>query len=201
VWFPILTNLGSFLLGFITSVFADPVRQRLYRPVLRLSFSGGEDSITRTRMSNGGQAIYVRMKVVNEKPALARQCCAYLIGVENMASNGCFHPTPYVDSIQLAWSCQLPGNERSPLDLPNGVSQYVDVVSTNNTTSNPIIQIAPFPFRDEQLFTAQPKRISLRFKYPGMGLNQSCSGLFLFGRDNGTQLKLLNIKGRTDGNR
>lgn len=169
-WIAALTPVVTFILGFISAVFAEPARQRLFRPVLRLSFSGGEDCIARTPTSNGSEAIYFRIKVVNEKPRLARACRAYLVNVETKSRTTEFCSTVFADSIQLAWSCHVPGSERSPLDLPNGVSQYVDVIATNKSTNTFAPQISPFPFRYQQLFSSKSETYRLTVQVSGDGI-------------------------------
>jgi hypothetical protein len=182
-WLSALTPLVSFVLGFITAVFAEPVRQRFFRPELELSFSGREDTITKTATVGGSQAVYVRVQVQNKKPKLARACRAYLVNVETKSTTGGFEPTAYVDSIQLAWSCQVLGHERDPIDIPNGVSQYIDVVATSNISSHFAIQIAPLPVRYNVLQSpnaqtyrytiqvagdgAEPKTLKLVFVWKG----------------------------------
>lgn len=169
-WLSSLTPVVTFVLGFVSAVFAEPARQRLFRPVLRLCFSGGEDCVARTPTAGGSEAVYIRVKVTNEKPRVARACRAYLVNVETKAAASGFVSTLYADSIQLAWSCQVPGSERNPLDLPNGVSQYVDVIATNQASNGFAPQVSPFPFRYAQLFTATAQTYRLTIQVSGDGL-------------------------------
>ena len=160
----------SFVLGFITAVFAEPVRQRFFRPELELGFSGREDSITKTETVGGSQAVYVRVQVRNTKPKLARACRAYLVNIETKSATGEFEPTAYVESIQLAWSCRMPGNERDAIDIPNGVSQYIDVVATSSISSHFAIQIAPFPVRYNVLQSPIPQTYRYTIQVAGDGV-------------------------------
>lgn len=144
---PVLLSMLSFVLGFVTAVCAEPARQRLFRPVLELNFANTPDCVTKTRTTGGHQAIYVRLRVENKKSRLAKQCRAYLIKIEIKNNDGEFESTMYTDSIQLAWSCREPGMERAPLDLPNGVLQYIDVVATDQASNSFAPQISPFPLR------------------------------------------------------
>jgi hypothetical protein len=168
-WLSALAPLVSFVLGFITAVFAEPVRQRFFRPNLELSFSGREDSITKTGTAGGSQAVYVRIQVRNTKPKLARACRAYLVNIETKSAGGRFKPTAYVESIQLAWSCRTPGNERDPIDIPNGVSQYIDVVATSSISSHFAIQIAPFPVWYSVLQSSSPQTYRYTIQVAGDG--------------------------------
>jgi hypothetical protein len=165
-----LMLVTSFILGFVSSVFAEPARQRLFRPVLRLSFSGGEDCIAGTPLTGESEALYIRIKVVNKKPRLARGCRAYLVNVETKSTPTGFAPTLYADSIQLAWSCQVSGCERNALDLPNGVSQYVDVIATSKANNTFTPQIVPFPFRYQQLFSTKSETYRLTVQVCGDGI-------------------------------
>ncbi len=169
-WLSTLTPLVTFVLGFISAVFAEPARQRLFRPVLRLSFSGADDCVTRTPTIGGSEAVYFRVKVTNEKPRLARACRAYLVNVETKPAGAGFVRTLYADSIQLAWSCQVSGNERNPLDLPNGVSQYIDVIATSQATNSFTPQISPFPFRYNQLFSRYSETYRFTIQVAGDGI-------------------------------
>lgn len=168
-WLSYLAPLGSFMLGSVTAVFAEPVRQFIFRPKVELGFSNKDDCITKTPTTGGHNAIYVRVKVTNTKPRLARQCRAYLVNIELQNQNGSFVPTIYSDSIQLAWSCRDKGLD--PLDLPRGVSQYIDVVATDEASNDYSPQIAPFPLRYKSLFDPAPK--TLRFTIQVAGDNVS----------------------------
>jgi hypothetical protein len=121
-------------------------------------------------MTGGSEAIYIRIKVTNEKPRLARACRAYLVNVETNSEATDFVSTLYADSIQLAWSCQVPGSERNPLDLPNGVSQYVDVIATSKTNNTFAPQISPFPFRYHQLYSPKSETYRLTIQVSGDGI-------------------------------
>ena len=144
--------LGSFFLGFVSAVFAEPVRRFLFKPKLNLRFSGKDDCVAQTPMSSGINGVYVRVKVTNLRRQVARSCRAFLNGVEKQATDGRFQPTIYTDSLPLAWSCQPEGLERSPLDLLHGVSQYVDVVAAFEGGRYLEPQVAPFPRRYFSLF-------------------------------------------------
>lgn len=142
----------SFLLGFGSAVFAEPLRQRIFRPKLALFFSGGEDCVTRTPMSGSGYATYVRIKVTCARRRTAKSCSAYLVGIETLSPGGTFQPTNFVDSLPLSWSCQATGQEREPLDLLWGVNQYIDVVAAHDGSAYLEPQFSPIPLRYVALF-------------------------------------------------
>lgn len=167
------TPLISFLLGFITAVFSEPLRQWFFRPVLKLSFEKSEDFVSRTPMKNGGkehEAYYIRIKVENIKRRLAKACRAYLINVEEQDESGQFKKSIYADNLSLAWSCQEPDEARKPIDLPNGVAQFVDVIATDSIFNNYFIQVQPFPYRYERLFDKKPKTFRLTIQVSGDGV-------------------------------
>lgn len=169
-WLSVLTPIVGFILGFISAVFAEPVRQRLFRPILSLRFSNTPGCVARTPTGDGGEAIYIRVEVVNVKRSLARQCRAYLVNAEAKNALGEFEPTIYVDSIQLAWSCREIGKERDAVDLPNGVSQYIDVLATYKISNSFNTHISPFPFRYHDLFSNKPKTLMFTVQVSGDGV-------------------------------
>lgn len=170
-WLSAITPIVSFILGFISAVFAEPARQRLFRPILQLRFSNTPDCVAKTPTVGEGEAIYIRVGVVNENRRLARQCRAYLVNTEVQNDLGEFEPTIYVDSIQLAWSCRKEGKQRDAVDLPNGVSQYIDVLATDKSNNCFRPQISPFPFRYQEVFTNTPKTFKFTVQVSGDGVD------------------------------
>ena len=65
-------------IGFLSGVFATPIRDWIYRPRLELSFSGKEDCVSETlesreigpNLSDHWQAIYLRVRVQNKRKEL-----------------------------------------------------------------------------------------------------------------------------------
>jgi hypothetical protein len=75
------------------------------------------------------------VKVLNTKPPIAKNCCAYLAGVEKVDGLGQFKQTIYGDSITLPWACR--GEEvYGPLELPRGIVQFADIVSTRGISAD-----------------------------------------------------------------
>ncbi len=173
-WVSFVTPLFSFVLGFVTAVFSEPLRRWLFRPVLRLSFEKNDTCVAHTPVQNGGkehEAYYIRLKVENTTRPLAKACRAFLIGVEEQGKNGVWIPTIYADSLPLAWSCQERREARKPLDLPFGVAQFVDVVATDSLFNNYFVQVAPLPFRYHTLFEIKPKTFRFTVLVAGDGVN------------------------------
>lgn len=158
----VLNTLAGGVLGFAAAVFADPIRQWMYRPVLRLSFDDEPGCRARTleqaELDGGPRPVhsthyaeYVRIRLTNTKHAVARNCRAYLANVEKQDNEGVFRPTIYEDSIPLAWSCREE-DAYAGIDLPKGITQFVDVVSTREVSEYFKPEIQPIPYRYMDLF-------------------------------------------------
>jgi hypothetical protein len=155
----ISTIIGA-LFGFFAAVFAEPLRHLIYRPKLRLEFGNTSDYRARTPEQatpsgtpdfSGWEADYIRIKVTNTKPAVAKNCRAYLVAVEKADETGQFIPTKYCDSIPLSWACR--GDQAyDPLDLPRDIPHFVDVVSTRSVSTDFRPEIRPVPYRYVSLF-------------------------------------------------
>jgi hypothetical protein len=172
-------QLVPYLVGFLTAVLAEPLRQRLFRPRLKVEFLNDTNCISWTREGEM-RACYLRIKVRNRKWRLARSCRAYLVNVELRDANGQYQPTSYCDSMQLAWSAA--GDQAfSAIDLPRGLTRFVDVVSTRENSENFTPALRLLLYRDlDQLwrrtgefrFTVmvagdgiQPKSVKIRFTW------------------------------------
>lgn len=81
-----------YLIGFLTAVLAEPLRQRLFRPRLKVEFRDDTNCISWTKEGET-RACYLRIRVRNRKWRLARGCRAYLVNVELRDANGRFQPT------------------------------------------------------------------------------------------------------------
>lgn len=155
------TAVGA-VLGFAAAVFAEPLRHWIYRPKLKLEF--GDDPGYRARTLEEADipsapvprhsvhdAEYIRIKITNIKPAIAKSCRAYLVAVEKADEAGKFSPTVYCDSIPLSWACR-DSQAYEPLDLPRGVVQFIDVISTRSISKDFKPEIRPIPYRYFDLF-------------------------------------------------
>jgi hypothetical protein len=120
-------------------------------------------------MTDGSGARYVRVKVVNVKRRIAKSCKGFLIKVEKLNASGQFQDTNYVDSIQLAWSCQGGDDAREPLELVHGISQYLDVVATSESSNSFRLQIYPLPLRYEPLWSTAPNTYRYTVQVSGDG--------------------------------
>lgn len=157
------TIIGA-ILGFAAAIFVEPIKRWLYRPKLAVIFGDTAEFQTRTtehqkknpsdnrrEILTYHKASYIRLKVINTKSILAKGCRAYLIKVEKRNEEGNFLDTIYCDSIPLAWSCR-DDKRFEPIDLPNGVNQFVDLISVRETTDDFRMEIQFHPYRYESLF-------------------------------------------------
>jgi hypothetical protein len=92
----ISTIIGG-LISFFAAVFAESLRQLIYRPKVRLEFGNTSDYRARTPAQDDRpgrppnsvcEAYYIRVKATNTKPALANKCRAYLVAVEKADETG-----------------------------------------------------------------------------------------------------------------
>lgn len=153
----VLSTAVGGVVGFGAAVFAPPVREWLYRPQLELAFGDGSAFRARTPEllvpKDGGpiprgprEADYIRIRVRNIKPAIAKNCRAYLVDIEKADSNGNFNSTIYSDSLPLAWSNRGDQAYRG-MDLPKGVAHFVDIVSTRTSAQSFRLETDPVPYR------------------------------------------------------
>jgi hypothetical protein len=156
------------LIGFISAVFApilvDILKQWFWGPKLNIVFIENDKAFltdTKDRMAQNTviDAHYVRVRLTNVGRQIAKQCRAYLANVEKcMESNDDFEPTIYCDNLQLPWSAR--GNIKEaymPIDLPPGIKQFVDIVSTRREDEKYDIKITPKLYRYEDLFKTPGK--------------------------------------------
>ena len=129
-----LKIIVSFLLGSLSAVFAEPLRRWFFRARIRVDFDKTPGSglnylaITPAIVDNQKSlAIYARAQhVTNTSKATAKQCRAYLCQIDFVGSQGL--QTLHHDPLPLKWSYV----GVVPIDLPQGMSCHVDVVSVNN---------------------------------------------------------------------
>lgn len=179
-----LSSLATFVAGFLTAIFAEPIRQRIYRPVLKLEFENNDHFVTKTDEGDPPthRARYIRVKATNLKARIAKSCRAYLIGFDCRGPAGSWNATEYSDSLQLDWSAR-PGASQDAMDLSQHVPFFVDVVSTRQTATSFKPALAFTPYRAQHLFSTpgtyrftilvtgeniKPARLSISFKWTGV---------------------------------
>lgn len=144
-------SILSFLGGFFTALFAEPLRRWIFHARLSLEFKDAEHFITQTPegsiAGSRHQACYIRCKVTNAKSALAKSCRAYLVNVERQGSRGNWEATSYCESMQLAWASRGDGSYTA-LDIPKDVPHFIDILSVREGSNEfrPAIQVMPFRY-------------------------------------------------------
>jgi len=159
-WWP---HLVTFFAGFATAVLAEPLRQWLFRPRLKLEFDNTNDYVTTTiehSDTDAWEAHYIRVKVINESPRLAKSCRGYLVDIEEDDGAGSFAPTLFCDSLPLAWSCRTLDEAFRPVDIPKDVPHFIDVLSTRSVSNVFRVQTSFMPERYSHLVQ---RRGRLRF--------------------------------------
>jgi hypothetical protein len=149
----ILKIFFTAILGGAAALWLPFIRRFFWGPKLSLSF--GNDlvgCVARTPILYGGQeteGYYFRVKVRNIKPTLAKDCRAFLVGVEKKGDGNKFISTIYQDSIQLQWACRS-GQGFSSIDLPIGINQFIDVIAIIKGVDriDPKIEMLPFIYRN-----------------------------------------------------
>ena len=181
--FPLASILG-FVAGFLSAVFAEPIRQWLYRPKLSLEFLHNDHFVTTTDEGSPPthQAKYVRVRASNLSARAAKGCRAYLVGLQRRGPGGAWEATEYCDCLQLAWSAR-PGASHDALDLAAGTPFFIDVVSTRQPSQAFAWSAMFTPYRVQHLFrtpgtylftilvtgdNVKPAKLSVSFKWTGV---------------------------------
>ena len=176
------------LSGAAIAIFAEPVRQWLFRPNIVLSFNNDEECVSHTFLTTnpstarGPNAVYIRVRIKNTRNRMARECRGYLTGFEKRNDEGKFVKTEYCDSIMLHWSCQRAETKYLPVHIPSGVNQFLDIVSLEenkksfslqthivlNRYHDLLHQTGVFRFTIQVVAdNAKPKTIRLIFEWSG----------------------------------
>jgi hypothetical protein len=150
------STLLGFFSGFAAAIFAEPIRQWLFKPKLNLEYDEGRGCLSKTQeaisASVVGDAYYIRVRVTNASKIIAKDCRAYLVNIEKRDEKGGFASTVYCDSIQVAWSCQGREDRYRGIDICKGVNQYLDLIVTRSNSDEFDPQIMVKPFRYSELF-------------------------------------------------
>jgi hypothetical protein len=153
-----LATLLGFVSGFFTAIFAEPLRIWMFAPRLRLEFVHDDDDFvtkTKEKTSQGTvhDARYVRVRVTNSRPALAKSCRAYLVKIEHQSnSTDEWEASEYSESLQLAWSGRHDQSRYGALDLPQDIPHFVDVLSVRAVSAEFLPGIESKLFRYEELY-------------------------------------------------
>ena len=120
--------IGS-VLAFLGGVIAIDVRNFLFGPRLVLDLTERGSRVQTRHRDDGSEAVYIRVRVRNERRSIAKSCRAFLTKIEKK-EHGRFSSTEWGEACQLCWSSQEDGSRA--LDLPTGIEHYIDVVRSNS---------------------------------------------------------------------
>src|SRR5262249_46551121 len=150
--------------GVVSAVVTDALKRWWFAPSLALTFGEGAEYHTRTdeyykdaaEDARPHPAIFIRAKVVNETSSLAKGCRAYLTNIERKDAAGFFVATAYAESFQLQWASQDEAGSFGPIDLPQNVPHFIDIVSARQ---QPTARFQPhfktYPLRYADLFSTE----------------------------------------------
>ncbi len=155
------SEVVSFISGAAIAILAEPIRRWVFKPKINVRFEEHKGCVVRTigisrTMDQPIDMYYIRLRVVNTRRFIAKDCSSYLVNIEK-EEEGKFSKTEYCDSIPLAWSCQGEKDRFVPLDIPKGVNQYIDVLNTRMYSDSFNPQIMAIPFRYQPLFKEKGK--------------------------------------------
>lgn len=140
------------VIGGIIALFTPSLRRYMLGPKLEIMFDPEKEGfVVKTPFKINEEvtdAYYIRVMARNVKQILAKECRTFLINIEKQNENGIFEPTLYCDSIQLQWSAR--SSKFDHIDLPNGISQFIDVLQArkNYHCFKPLIEFTPFRYQE-----------------------------------------------------
>lgn len=191
IWLLLAPGLVGAVIGFLSAVFSEPIRFKIFRPRLKVSFDP-ETCVIKTptvvqlspRDTKKSTGFYVRIRVEVKKDWLrrhvARGCRAYLVKVERK-EGGNFKRTNFADSLPLKWSSRREEDSRKPLDIPRGIVQHVDIVSTHEHLPEKMEWLADVqPLYCADLFDSREKTLRLTILVTGDEV-EPVSAQFIFG--------------------
>lgn len=168
-------SIANTAIGVLIGLFLKEVWDFFSRPTLTITFDENDEGCkAHTQIGDNAESegYFVRAKVVNTKRRMAKSCRAVLINVEQRNARGDFVPLSpkYDDSLTLIWSAR-PDGGRTPLDLPSGVTQYVDIVHTDKRLTDFGIHVFPALYRYRTMFDQTPKVLRLTILATGDDVN------------------------------
>lgn len=139
-----IQSLVGGLVGFGSAVCAEPCRAWIFRSRLDLKFDPNAGCLIETFEKReagidptgiivlGEDAKYVRLSIRNTRWQLARGVRVFLHAIDGQNYSGEFRRTEYADILQLGWSGRT-DDRFSAIDLPRGVTAFVDLVSSRRS--------------------------------------------------------------------
>jgi hypothetical protein len=128
-----LDSVVAFLAGALTAIFADPIRQRIFRPKPRLLFGLSNNFALNAPLTVGNPAktvngIILRGAVTNDGVTIAKKCRVYLVNIEKQNERTmAFDQTDFGDTLPIQWSSRLPP-QFEPLNIPKDTIHYFEIL-------------------------------------------------------------------------
>jgi hypothetical protein len=142
--------------GFLAALLIQWLWRRLHRPRLRIGFDYSPHYIRPTEVTFSDEeklkSYYIRISVTNQKRTLAKSCRAFLTNIETQPFAGEFEPTEYGDTLQFAWAGQRKGQEYTGVDLPKGITFYLNILTTVENDEKFYLHLQRVPMKYAQLF-------------------------------------------------
>jgi hypothetical protein len=170
-----ISALVGGVIGFLSSILSEPIRNRLFGPKLLVDFNPTQQGcVTMTKEGSPvhgyKNASYIRVLITNKGRGIAKQCRAYLINFEVWnPSRKRFEKTIYCEAIQLAWSAS-PERPYDPVDIPNDVHKFVDLASVRENSSTVIVHLITMLNRYVEMLTQEKGR----FRYTVLVAGENC---------------------------
>jgi hypothetical protein len=141
------SSIVTFLLGFFSAVFAEPIRLWWFRPRLFLDFKpdfgAGSNYVAMSPDRTQGateMSKYVRMSAYNKTRSIAKNCRAFLTRIEKETDQDTFKAL-HNDPLPLPWAYL----GTAPVDIPAGIAFHFDVVAVFDSKNLLVPQTYPKP--------------------------------------------------------
>jgi hypothetical protein len=117
---PWIGPIFGVIVGFLLSTISRAFDEAWFGPKLVIDCQGAPKS-----KDESNDKLWVRFRVRNlSKGRMAKQCCAYLVGLYKMTDGNAVSENLLADSFQLSWA----GYSFEPRNIPFAFAQYVDLV-------------------------------------------------------------------------
>jgi hypothetical protein len=185
-------NAASAVFGGLVTLAVQYYLHQRQRASLRVNYrdslTGHKEFTTATRVIEDTQgisvqqtyqAMYVNLSVINRRRETAKNCRGYLVGVETV-ENGRFNAVNPCNSLPLAWAYRSQDDARKGIDIPYGVTQFLNIFSC----AQPDVSTGFFPCTVPQLFHlpawdrfSQPGEFRFRLQITADNANTQLFGL------------------------
>jgi hypothetical protein len=142
----LFTTIISVIAGFLIAIFTDPIRKRLDRTTLKISFDNSKDLLT-TPDDTHEFGTYVKVRLENcGRDKYARNLRCYLTSIEKLNPSGEIWETIFDTPLPMIWAYK---ETIESIDLPPKMWAYFNIVSFNKGENKilPATHRKPFLWR------------------------------------------------------